>query len=256
MAESSTRGTVAAFAAGAAMGAASAAAASLLYTRPQKGLQHAGAQPASSGAAAWQAVLRLLRLHSPEDGPVTSRERLLAAAEARAQGRQCLRHPSSPSATALQGAGSDRFVSEPWLGGEKPGEVSEAQSSAVSAGAGAAAQAAASANGAAQAGATAAPLRLPPGGEVAAGGPSDEEDEILAEHFTRNTQFFGAEGQRRVAGAFVIVVGLGVRLCLAVCPVSWAAYIALGLASRSKCMKRCGTADAAKTRLRELAFFS
>jgi len=34
-------------------------------------------------------------------------------------------------------------------------------------------------------------------------------DVILAEHFTRNIQFFGSEAQRRVTGAFVIVVGLG-----------------------------------------------
>lgn len=35
------------------------------------------------------------------------------------------------------------------------------------------------------------------------------EDEILAEHFTRNVQFFGVEAQQRVADSFVIVVGLG-----------------------------------------------
>lgn len=35
------------------------------------------------------------------------------------------------------------------------------------------------------------------------------EDEILAEHFTRNVQFFGSEAQQRVADSFVIVVGLG-----------------------------------------------
>lgn len=38
----------------------------------------------------------------------------------------------------------------------------------------------------------------------------DVEDEILAEHFTRNTQFFGREGQNRIARSFVVVVGLGV----------------------------------------------
>lgn len=48
-----------------------------------------------------------------------------------------------------------------------------------------------------------------------AGGPNGahdatEADEVLEEHFTRNTQFFGREGQQRVASAFVIVVGLGV----------------------------------------------
>ena len=36
------------------------------------------------------------------------------------------------------------------------------------------------------------------------------DDEILAEHFTRNTQFFGRKGQARVAASFVVVVGLGV----------------------------------------------
>ena len=35
------------------------------------------------------------------------------------------------------------------------------------------------------------------------------EDEILAEHFTRNVQFFGVEAQQRVAESFVVVVGLG-----------------------------------------------
>ena len=38
------------------------------------------------------------------------------------------------------------------------------------------------------------------------------DDEILAEQFTRNVQFFGREGQLEIAKAFVIVVGLGVRL--------------------------------------------
>ena len=37
------------------------------------------------------------------------------------------------------------------------------------------------------------------------------EDEVLGEHFTRNVQFFGRPGQERIMGAFVIVVGLGVR---------------------------------------------
>ena len=37
------------------------------------------------------------------------------------------------------------------------------------------------------------------------------EDEILAEQFTRNVQFFGQESQIKIANAFVIVVGLGVR---------------------------------------------
>ena len=37
-----------------------------------------------------------------------------------------------------------------------------------------------------------------------------EDDVILSEHLTRNVQFFGVPGQRRVCGSFVIVVGLGV----------------------------------------------
>lgn len=45
------------------------------------------------------------------------------------------------------------------------------------------------------------------------GGPTVErywEDDILAEHLTRNVQFFGQEGQMKVSAAFVVVVGLGV----------------------------------------------
>ena len=38
-----------------------------------------------------------------------------------------------------------------------------------------------------------------------------EGDEVLEEQFTRNVQFFGSEGQRRAARAFVVVIGLGVR---------------------------------------------
>ena len=37
------------------------------------------------------------------------------------------------------------------------------------------------------------------------------KDEIVAEQLTRNVQFFKAPGQKRVLGAFVVVVGLGVR---------------------------------------------
>ena len=51
--------------------------------------------------------------------------------------------------------------------------------------------------------------RQPSGNEAAA--EADEDDEILAEQFTRNAQFFGRDGQRRVADAFVVVIGLGVR---------------------------------------------
>lgn len=39
-----------------------------------------------------------------------------------------------------------------------------------------------------------------------------EEDHILSEHLTRNIQFFGLEAQKQISGAFVVVVGLGVRL--------------------------------------------
>ena len=37
------------------------------------------------------------------------------------------------------------------------------------------------------------------------------EDEILVEQFTRNVQFFGKQGQQKVAESFVVVIGLGVR---------------------------------------------
>lgn len=36
------------------------------------------------------------------------------------------------------------------------------------------------------------------------------DDEILSEQLVRNVQFFGLEAQRRIAGSFVVVVGLGV----------------------------------------------
>jgi hypothetical protein len=36
------------------------------------------------------------------------------------------------------------------------------------------------------------------------------EDEVLAEQFTRNIQFFGPQAQAAVSTSFVIVVGLGV----------------------------------------------
>ena len=38
-------------------------------------------------------------------------------------------------------------------------------------------------------------------------------DEIVAEQFTRNVQFFGIEAQKKVADAFVVVIGLG-GVCL------------------------------------------
>lgn len=40
------------------------------------------------------------------------------------------------------------------------------------------------------------------------------KDDVLKEQFTRNVQFFGEDGQSRIASAFVVVVGLGVSwLC-------------------------------------------
>lgn len=38
-----------------------------------------------------------------------------------------------------------------------------------------------------------------------------EKDDVLVEQLTRNVQFFGLEGQKKIANAFVVVVGLGVR---------------------------------------------
>ena len=38
------------------------------------------------------------------------------------------------------------------------------------------------------------------------------DDEILREQFIRNVQFFGQQGQLKVANAFVVVIGLGVSL--------------------------------------------
>lgn len=37
-------------------------------------------------------------------------------------------------------------------------------------------------------------------------------DEVLSEQFTRNVQFFGRDGQLKIANAFVVVVGLGVSV--------------------------------------------
>lgn len=41
-----------------------------------------------------------------------------------------------------------------------------------------------------------------------------EKDDVLAEQLTRNVQFFGLEGQKKIAKSFVVVVGLGVSLSL------------------------------------------
>ena len=41
-------------------------------------------------------------------------------------------------------------------------------------------------------------------------------DDILAEHFTRNVQFFGREGQEKIMQSFVVVIGLGVG-CVHLC---------------------------------------
>lgn len=38
------------------------------------------------------------------------------------------------------------------------------------------------------------------------------DDDIVAEHFTRNVQFFGRDAQERIMASFVVVVGLGVSL--------------------------------------------
>lgn len=37
-------------------------------------------------------------------------------------------------------------------------------------------------------------------------------DEVLSEQFTRNVQFFGQDGQLKIANAFVVVIGLGVNI--------------------------------------------
>lgn len=37
-----------------------------------------------------------------------------------------------------------------------------------------------------------------------------DQDEVLAEQLTRNTQFFGLEKQKQITNAFVVVIGLGV----------------------------------------------
>jgi hypothetical protein len=37
-----------------------------------------------------------------------------------------------------------------------------------------------------------------------------EQDEVLAEHLTRNVQFFGLEKQKQITNSFVVVIGLGV----------------------------------------------
>jgi hypothetical protein len=63
------------------------------------------------------------------------------------------------------------------------------------------------AGGAAAAGAAAAP---PPCAAAPHSLADFEADDILSEQLTRNVQFFGAEAQRRIGGAFVVVVGLGV----------------------------------------------
>lgn len=49
--------------------------------------------------------------------------------------------------------------------------------------------------------------------------PNDlEDDDIIAEQLTRNIQFFGIEGQKKISGSFVVVIGLGVRVfCVLSC---------------------------------------
>lgn len=59
--------------------------------------------------------------------------------------------------------------------------------------------------------AAAPPLPVANGGSLPAFSMADfDSDEILEEQLTRNVQFFGLEAQRRIGGAFVVVVGLGV----------------------------------------------
>ena len=41
-----------------------------------------------------------------------------------------------------------------------------------------------------------------------------DKDDVLAEQLTRNVQFFGLEGQKKIAKSFVVVVGLGVSLTM------------------------------------------
>ena len=206
MADGPVRSSAAVFAAGAAVGAtaAAAAAAAVLHSaRPPAVSLHAdprattGADPPAGGcAAAWRSVLRLLGMDDPNGGPgASSREVLLAAAESRA------RTSVPSSAPTPHGTTGDTRS-----GGSAPGFN---DSHRLPFGGQVATHAAASAAEASAGGQARAPLRLP-GGEEEGGEGLWEEDEVLAEHFTRNTQFFGAEGQRRVAGAFVIVVGLGV----------------------------------------------
>jgi len=51
------------------------------------------------------------------------------------------------------------------------------------------------------------------GPAAASRGPLDfEHDEVVAEQLTRNVQFFGTEGQKKISEAFVVVVGLGVSM--------------------------------------------
>lgn len=212
-----SQSSVAIFAAGAAVGAAAAAATAtaLYHTRPTTHAQSnahgcngttstGGFSATRASRSAWQSVLRLLRLESSqgkqEGCAASARDRMLAAAEARARGTQ----PSHPSDAAT------------------PDGTCSETSAAISAGNGIGIEQAAGFSSGGSTPLSAAPagskpgqahLRLPVHNGARGGVDAvlDDEDEILAEHFTRNTQFFGAEGQRRVAGAFVIVVGLGVR---------------------------------------------
>ena len=55
-------------------------------------------------------------------------------------------------------------------------------------------------------------LRAPQISSPTAGPSTFLDDEILREQFTRNVQFFGQEGQLKVASAFVVVIGLGVSM--------------------------------------------
>lgn len=56
-----------------------------------------------------------------------------------------------------------------------------------------------------------APVPAVRGDQVELCGSALEHDDIIAEQLTRNIQFFGLDGQKKITESFVVVVGLGVR---------------------------------------------
>lgn len=54
------------------------------------------------------------------------------------------------------------------------------------------------------------PVPAVKGDQVELCGSALEQDEIIAEQLTRNIQFFGLDGQKKITESFVVVVGLGV----------------------------------------------